>query len=249
MAHHLATRALSEPLRERPDGRNLDAVGDATSLQHRQTNGGPHGADWLAREAKGDSVVRMVNALLSEAIHRRASDVHLEPYADEFRVRFRIDGVLHEVMRPAARLREAITSRLKILARLDIAELRIPLNSPLTFGRFGLKAFVDAQWLSEFDQRLAGYQAHAAAPDAGSRVPLWLRGPLSVERARDILVLVDGGPLMPPKDDAEDYALPIWAGVVPLQHVPMAPQPDPRLAHDLAIPDYLANLSHLGLDK
>ena len=51
----------------------------------------------------------------------------------------------------------------------------------------------------------------------------------------------------PPKDDAEDYALPIWAGVVPLQQVLAAPQADPRLAHDLAIPDYLGDLSHLGL--
>ena len=53
----------------------------------------------------------------------------------------------------------------------------------------------------------------------------------------------------PPKDDAEDYALPIWAGVVPVEGMHGAPVADPRLAHDLAIPDYLANLSHLGLKK
>jgi type IV pilus assembly protein PilB len=63
---------------------------------------------------------------LTDALRRGASDIHIEPYEREFRVRFRIDGVLYVVMNPTMRLREAITSRLKIMAKLDIAEKRLP---------------------------------------------------------------------------------------------------------------------------
>ena len=72
------------------------------------------------------SVVRLVDDLLASAIERGASDIHIEPYDGEFRVRFRIDGVLHPVMAPPAGLRDAITARLKVMAKLDIAEKRLP---------------------------------------------------------------------------------------------------------------------------
>jgi type IV pilus assembly protein PilB len=71
-------------------------------------------------------VVRLVNALLSDAIRKRASDVHVEPYEKMLRVRFRIDGVLYEIMQPPLRLKNAITSRIKVMAKLDIAERRLP---------------------------------------------------------------------------------------------------------------------------
>jgi type IV pilus assembly protein PilB len=71
-------------------------------------------------------VVRLVNLILSDAIKRGASDVHLEPFEKVFRVRYRIDGVLHEMMTPPKRLEPAILSRVKIMSSLDIAERRLP---------------------------------------------------------------------------------------------------------------------------
>jgi len=71
-------------------------------------------------------VVRLVNLILTDSIKRGASDIHIEPYEKDFRVRFRIDGVLYEIMQPPMKLRDAITSRLKIMAKLDISEKRLP---------------------------------------------------------------------------------------------------------------------------
>ena len=78
-------------------------------------------------EARGQApVVRLVNAILASAVQRGASDVHVEPYEKEFRIRLRIDGVLHQVLTPSLRMRDAVTSRLKVMAKLDIAERRVP---------------------------------------------------------------------------------------------------------------------------
>jgi general secretion pathway protein E len=77
----------------------------------------------LASEAP---VIRLVNQLIARAVETHASDVHLEPFADRLRVRYRYDGVLHEVEPPPPRLQGAIISRVKIMARLDIAERRLP---------------------------------------------------------------------------------------------------------------------------
>ncbi len=71
-------------------------------------------------------VVRLVNLILTDSIKRGASDIHIEPYEKDFRVRFRIDGVLYEIMQPPMKLRDAITSRIKIMAKLDISEKRLP---------------------------------------------------------------------------------------------------------------------------
>ncbi len=80
----------------------------------------------LSAEIEAAPVVRLVNLILMDAIKRGSSDIHLEPYEKVLRVRYRIDGVLHEIMRPSMSMRDAIVSRLKILARLDIAERRLP---------------------------------------------------------------------------------------------------------------------------
>ncbi len=80
----------------------------------------------LEQQSEEAPVVRLVNIMLTDAIKRGASDIHIEPYEKEFRVRYRIDGVLYEMMHPPLKLREAITSRAKILAKLDIAEKRLP---------------------------------------------------------------------------------------------------------------------------
>ncbi len=83
--------------------------------------------DLAAVAAAADApVVKLVNSLLSDAVARGASDIHIEPYEKQLRVRFRIDGMLHEMMSPPFKMKNAIISRLKIMAELDIAEKRIP---------------------------------------------------------------------------------------------------------------------------
>ncbi|MFW6324212.1 MAG: GspE/PulE family protein, partial [Desulfovibrionales bacterium] len=71
-------------------------------------------------------VVKMVNLIIMDSIKKKASDIHIEPYETTYRVRFRIDGMLHEIMRPPLRLKNAIVSRIKIMSRLNIAERRAP---------------------------------------------------------------------------------------------------------------------------
>jgi type IV pilus assembly protein PilB len=88
----------------------------------------------LADSAEEAPVVKLVNLILTDAIKRGASDIHIEPYEKEYRVRFRIDGILYEIMNPPLKLRDAMTSRMKILAKLDISEKRLPQD-----GRIKLK--------------------------------------------------------------------------------------------------------------
>ncbi|HZH31515.1 MAG TPA: type IV-A pilus assembly ATPase PilB [Pyrinomonadaceae bacterium] len=80
----------------------------------------------LARMSEDAPVVRLVNVLLVDALQRGASDIHIEPYEKEMRIRFRIDGVLYDVMHPPLRLRDALISRIKIMSKLDISEKRLP---------------------------------------------------------------------------------------------------------------------------
>ena len=80
----------------------------------------------LTRMSEDAPVVRLVNVLLADALTRGASDIHVEPYEREMRIRFRIDGVLYDVMHPPMRLRDALISRIKIMSKLDIAEKRLP---------------------------------------------------------------------------------------------------------------------------
>jgi type IV pilus assembly protein PilB len=80
----------------------------------------------LGKAAEDAPVVKLVNLILTDAIKKNASDIHIEPYEKSFRVRYRIDGVLYDVMQPPTRLKAAITSRVKIMSNLDIAERRLP---------------------------------------------------------------------------------------------------------------------------
>ncbi len=88
----------------------------------------------LGREAEDAPVVKLVNLILTDAVKKTASDIHIEPYEKSFRVRYRIDGVLYEVMKPPIKLKNALTSRVKIMSELDIAERRLPQD-----GRIKLK--------------------------------------------------------------------------------------------------------------
>jgi type IV pilus assembly protein PilB len=80
----------------------------------------------LTRMSEDAPVVRLVNVLMVDALQRGASDIHIEPYEKELRIRFRIDGVLYDVMHPPLRLRDALISRIKIMSKLDISEKRLP---------------------------------------------------------------------------------------------------------------------------
>src|SRR5579859_317459 len=88
----------------------------------------------LEKAADEAPIVKLVNLVLTDAVKRGASDIHMEPYEKEFRVRFRIDGVLQSIMTPPLKLKDALTSRVKIMAKLDISEKRLPQD-----GRIMLK--------------------------------------------------------------------------------------------------------------
>ncbi len=91
----------------------------------------------LQQASEDAPVIKLVNLILNEAIKRKASDIHLEPYEKVFRVRFRTDGVLQEFMKPPMKLKNAIISRAKIMAKLDIAERRLPQDGriKMKFGK------------------------------------------------------------------------------------------------------------------
>ena len=103
----------------------------------------------LEKESEEAPVVKLVNIILTDAIKKGASDIHIEPYEKEYRVRYRIDGVLYEMTRPPLRLREAITSRMKILAKLDIAEKRLPQD-----GRIKIKTRIQDR-VKDLDYRVS----------------------------------------------------------------------------------------------
>ena len=103
----------------------------------------------LEAESEEAPVVRLVNIIMTDAIKKGASDIHIEPYEKEFRVRYRVDGLLYEMMRPPLRLKEAITSRLKIMAKLDIAEKRLPQD-----GRIKIKTRVGGR-VKDLDFRVS----------------------------------------------------------------------------------------------
>ena len=92
----------------------------------------------LAKSADAAPVVKLTNVLLVDSLKRGASDIHIEPYEKEFRVRFRIDGILYNVMALPLKLKDPLTSRVKIMAKLDIAEKRLPQD-----GRIKIKMKVE----------------------------------------------------------------------------------------------------------
>src|SRR6188508_1855704 len=83
-------------------------------------------AESLEKQGGEAPVIKLVNVVLMSAISKGASDIHIEPYEKEFRVRYRVDGILYNIMAPPMKMRDAITSRIKIMAKLDIAEKRLP---------------------------------------------------------------------------------------------------------------------------
>lgn len=106
----------------------LEIEGGEALLEHVAASSAPseEDAERLKDLASEAPVIRLVNQLIARAVETRASDVHVEPFEDRLRIRYRYDGVLHEIEPPPGRLQAAIISRLKIMARLDIAERRLP---------------------------------------------------------------------------------------------------------------------------
>ena len=92
----------------------------------------------LAKASEDAPVVRLVNVLMVDSLRRGASDIHVEPYERDFRIRFRIDGILYDVMHPPMKIRDPLISRLKIMAKLDISEKRLPQD-----GRIKIKVKID----------------------------------------------------------------------------------------------------------
>src|SRR5687768_13175734 len=106
-------------------------------------------AESLAKQGEEAPVIKLVNAILMSAIQKGASDIHIEPYEKEVRVRYRVDGLLYNVMQPPMKLRDAMTSRIKIMAKLDIAEKRLPQD-----GRIKIR-YQDGGATKEIDFRVS----------------------------------------------------------------------------------------------
>jgi type IV pilus assembly protein PilB len=128
-AHAIELKKVMENLTEEASG-DLEVLDDEEDLD----------LSTLEEESEQAPVVKLVNIILTDAIKRGASDIHIEPYEKDYRVRYRIDGLLYETMRPPVKLREAITSRVKIMAKLDIAEKRLPQD-----GRIKIKAKIEGK--------------------------------------------------------------------------------------------------------
>jgi type IV pilus assembly protein PilB len=111
----MATRALEE----------LPQVGDDDDVEVLQEMEEIDAAS-LERQSGEAPVIRLVNVVLMSAISKGASDIHIEPYEKEYRIRYRVDGILYNIMSPPMKFRDAIASRVKIMAKLDIAEKRLP---------------------------------------------------------------------------------------------------------------------------
>src|SRR5689334_9114376 len=103
----------------------------------------------LQRQGEEAPVIKLVNVILMSAIQKGASDIHIEPYEKEYRVRYRIDGILYNIMQPPMKYRDAITSRIKIMSKLDIAEKRLPQD-----GRIKIR-FQDNGQLKDIDFRVS----------------------------------------------------------------------------------------------
>jgi type IV pilus assembly protein PilB len=106
-------------------------------------------AETLAKQGEEAPVIKLVNVILMSAIQKGASDIHIEPYEKDVRVRYRIDGILYNVMNPPMKLRDAMTSRIKIMAKLDIAEKRLPQD-----GRIKIR-YQDGGKMKEIDFRVS----------------------------------------------------------------------------------------------
>jgi type IV pilus assembly protein PilB len=121
---------------------DLDATADIESEAQQSI-------DQLQRSSEEAPIIKLVNLILSDSLKKGASDIHVEPYEKDFRVRFRIDGILYNMMSPPLRLKDAITSRIKIMAKMDISEKRLPQD-----GRIKIRTTINSK-KKEIDYRVS----------------------------------------------------------------------------------------------
>ena len=127
-------RALTERYaRDSVNGDEAEAALDQQGGLASLVDGIPETADLLDGDDDAP-VIRLINGLIYEAVNRKASDIHVEPHEDSLSVRYRIDGVLQEVLTPSRRLAAPLTSRIKVMARLDIAERRVPQDGRMSLS-------------------------------------------------------------------------------------------------------------------
>jgi type IV pilus assembly protein PilB len=137
-----ALEVASKALEEMPA---LEDTGDVEVLEEFEEIS----AEALAKQGEEAPVIKLVNVILMSAIQKGASDIHIEPYEKELRVRYRIDGILYNIMQPPMKFRDAITSRIKIMSKLDIAEKRLPQD-----GRIKIR-FQDGGEMRDIDFRVS----------------------------------------------------------------------------------------------
>jgi type IV pilus assembly protein PilB len=130
---------LSKMMKDLVDDEELELAAEEAELD----------AASLEKAAEEAPIIKLVNLILTDSVKRGASDIHIEPYETEMRVRFRVDGMLQTVMSPPLRLKDAMTSRIKIMAKLDIAEKRLPQD-----GRIMIKYRADGK-KKELDFRVS----------------------------------------------------------------------------------------------
>ena len=119
---------------ESDEGASADTAADGSATQEFGAIGDEEDVEYLRDMASEVPVIRIVNQMISRALESRASDIHIEPYESELKIRYRIDGILHDMESPPRQMKSAIISRFKILAQLNIAERRLPQD-----GRFKVK--------------------------------------------------------------------------------------------------------------
>jgi type IV pilus assembly protein PilB len=119
--HSIELRKVYEQIAQDDRESSIDLDLDASLDEGEEVS-----VDELQRSSEDAPIVRLVNLILSDSLRKGASDIHLEPYEKDLRVRFRIDGILYNMMNPPLKLRDALTSRIKIMSKLDISEKRLP---------------------------------------------------------------------------------------------------------------------------
>jgi type IV pilus assembly protein PilB len=134
-ALEMASRGLEELQASLDDTNDVEVLDELEEIS----------AEALAKQGEEAPVVRLVNVVLMSAIQKGASDIHIEPYEKELRVRYRIDGILYNIMSPPLKYRDAISSRIKIMSKLDIAEKRLPQDGriKIRFNESGTQKEID----------------------------------------------------------------------------------------------------------
>ena len=126
-----------------------ESVGDTPDLDIKLDEDGEY-LNHLEKVSDDAPIIKLVNLMLAQSIQKRASDIHIEPYEKDYRVRYRIDGILYDMMHPPLKLKDAIASRIKIMAKLDISEKRLPQD-----GRIKVRTQTAAGRKKEIDYRVS----------------------------------------------------------------------------------------------